>query len=220
MCGRYTLVAPGESIAAEFGLGAWPAERGPRYNIAPTQEVAAVVHEADEDRLVFLRWGLVPSWSKDETIGARLINARGETVHEKPAFRSAFRDRRCLVLADGFYEWQRTPQGKVPMRIRRRDDRPFAFAGLWERRRREDREELLTCTIITTAASAEVRPVHDRMPVIVEPAARAVWLDGATPADVLRDMLAARPTPELEAYAVSTLVNSPRNDEPACIAPV
>ena len=168
MCGRYTLTVPVEILAEEFGVTGPLPEVPPSYNIAPTQEVAAVLTDDGERRLEMLRWGLIPSWADDPGIGSRMINARSETVPEKPSFRRAFRERRCLILADGFYEWKRTNDGKQPYYIRMEDGRPFAFAGLWESWR-GGREEIRSCTILTTEASDRVSNIHHRMPVILAP---------------------------------------------------
>jgi putative SOS response-associated peptidase YedK len=220
MCGRFTLESAGVEIRDEFDLATWPADRGPRYNIAPTQEVAAIVHADGDRQLVWPRWGLVPAWADDPRIGNRMINARAETVAEKPAFRGAFRSRRCLVLADSFYEWQARPDGKQPWRVRYRQGRPFAMAGLWERRVRAGEAPLLSCTILTTTANDLMRPIHDRMPVILPPEIRERWLDDDASPDMLRALLRPCDPDDLDAYPVSTLVNSPRNDLPECCAPL
>lgn len=204
----------------EFGIAEGSLDWAPRYNIAPTQDVAVVVAGERGPRIGTLRWGLVPYWAHDPAIGNRLINARAESVADKPAFRDAFRSRRCLVLADGFYEWQRTAPGKpkIPVFVRLPDGRPFAFAGLWERWRPPGGEPLYTCTIITTDAAPAVRPVHDRMPVILPPDRRRQWLDhDAKAADLLA--LLHPYAGALDAYPVSTLVNSPENDSPDCVSP-
>lgn len=206
-------------LCAEFGLPEWPPDRAPRYNIAPTQDVAAVVRADGVDRLDWLRWGLVPSWADDVKIGNRMINARAETAAVKPAFRSAFRHRRCLILADSFYEWRPGPNGKVPMRVRYRQGAPFAMAGLWELRERAGEPPLRSCTILTTQASPFMRTIHDRMPVILPPDARDRWLDSDAQPDDLAALLRPCDDADLDAYAVSTLVNSPRNDLPECTIP-
>ncbi len=221
MCGRYTLTTPGELIAELFGLDSDP-EVEARYNLAPTQEVAAV--RVDEPggprRFVRLRWGLVPHWAKDASIGNKMINARSESAAEKPAFRSSFKRRRCLVLADGFYEWKKVEGGaKQPWYFRLASGDPFALAGLWASWGQGD-EELETCTILTTEANELVRKVHPRMPVILEPAAYDLWLD---PAEGDRARLEAVLGPADPAamitYPVSTRVNSPANDDPSVIEP-
>lgn len=220
MCGRYTLTTPPDLVQQHFRLSEIPGDLKPRYNISPSQRVA-VVPSGAERRAEWFRWGLVPSWAKDPAIGNKLINARGETVAEKPSFRSAFRKRRCLVLADGFYEWKGEAPPKVPMRIRLKSKEPFAFAGLWETWRPPDGEPVRSCTIITTTPNPLMAEIHNRMPVILSDEAISIWLDeGATdPADLL-PLLAPFPADRMEAYAVAPLVNSPANDRPECVEPV
>lgn len=221
MCGRFTLTASGDDLAALFEIEAVP-NLEPRYNIAPTQPVAVVRLDPEGRRRVFtlMRWGLIPSWAKDIGIGNRLINARAETLTEKPAFRTAFRRRRCLIPADGFYEWQKQTAGrKQPYFIGLPNRRPFAFAGLWEHWEGADGSVLDSCTIITTEANERVRALHDRMPVILDRGDFGDWLDPATPLDRLLHLL--RPYPfEMLIYPVSTLVNAPENDRPECIVPL
>ncbi len=220
MCGRYSLAVPADVVAELFGLLEVP-DLSPRWNVAPTQD-ALVVRTTDAGRAgALLRWGLVPAWAKDASIGNRMINARSETVAEKPSFRSALRRRRCLVPADGFYEWRKTADGKVPTRIRRRDGRPFAFAGLWERWTRGEGAPLETFTILTTLPNHLLRPIHDRMPVILAEDDWDAWLaPGERPAEALLPLLGPCPDGDLEAFAVSPRVNSPRHDDPACAEPV
>src|SRR5215217_3961884 len=167
MCGRYTLTTPVEILAEEFGLSGPLPEIPPSYNVAPTEQVAAVIAGDGGRRLEMLKWGLIPAWADDPEIGSRMINARSETAHEKPSFRRAFGERRCLIPADGFYEWQRTNGTKQPYYIHMEDGRPFAFAGLWESWSKGGEGEIRTCTIHTTEANALVGEVHDRMPVIL-----------------------------------------------------
>jgi len=223
MCGRFTLRASASVVAEQFGLFDFEPPR-PRYNIAPTQPVAVVRHspkslEAPRE-LVMLRWGLTPSWATDPKIGNRLINARSETVADKPAFRAAFRRRRCLVAADGFYEWRRAGATKQPYFIHRADDRPFAFAGLWERWEGPDHTVLETCALITTEANELMAPIHDRMPVILSPDDYALWLDPAIEDPKrLQPLLRPCPSEALVAYPVGAHVNNPRNDDARCIAP-
>jgi putative SOS response-associated peptidase YedK len=220
MCGRFTLAKPAGVIAEAFAVEV-TGELPPRYNIAPTQAIAVVrAGERGGRTLAMLRWGLVPSWAKDEAIGGRLINARGETVAEKPAFRAALAARRCLILADGFYEWQHLGARKQPYHFRLRSARPFAFAGLWERWGAET-TALETCTIITTAANEIVAPVHERMPVILPAEAHVQWLaPGRIDPARIKSMLVPHPTGELIAVLVSSLVNNPTNDDSRCIAAV
>jgi putative SOS response-associated peptidase YedK len=219
MCGRYTLATPKERLAEEFGFENSSVELPPSYNIAPTQGVTAVLEEGGQRRLEVLRWGLIPPWADDPQIGSRMINARSETASEKPSFRRAFRERRCLIPADGFYEWRRTNGAKQPYYIHMQDGRPFAFAGLWESWSKGGEGEVRTCTILTTGANAIVGEIHERMPVIVAPDAYEVWLDSASEKDELRGLLAPFSEEEMEAYPVSRFVNSPSNNDPRCVEP-
>jgi putative SOS response-associated peptidase YedK len=219
MCGRYTMTTPAERLAEEFGFKDSSAELPQSYNVAPTQGVAAVLEEGGGRHLEVLRWGLIPPWADDPQIGSRMINARSETAPDKPSFRRAFRERRCLIPADGFYEWQRTNGAKQPFYIHMEDGRPFAFAGLWESWGRGGEGEIRTCTILTTAANAVVGEIHERMPVIVAPDAYDVWLDPSSERDELTGLLAPYPEDEMEAYPVSRFVNSPSNNDPRCVEP-
>ena len=216
MCGRFTQASDSEIIVRVFDLPEKPT-LAPRYNIAPTQDVAAV-RAADGGReLVNLHWGLIPSWAKERAMGARMINARAETLAEKPAFRSAFRARRCLIVADGFYEWQKLGTRKQPHFIGFKDRRPFAFAGLWERWQGEGSEPVESCTIVTTEANELLAPIHDRMPVILDPGDFALWIDpGTKDSDRLAGLLRPYPPEALQAYPVGFFVNNPANDTPAC----
>jgi putative SOS response-associated peptidase YedK len=217
MCGRFAFYSAAEAAAALFGADA-PLPVEARYNIAPSQFIACLREpEPGRTELVMLRWGLVPFWAKDPSIGNRLINARAESLARKPAFREAFGRRHCLVLADGFYEWRREPRGKTPFFISQANGEPFAFAGLWEKwRNRATGEVLQTATIVTTAAAGAVADLHDRMPVIVGPALGRNWLDG-TPG-VLEEIAAHRPS--LRAWPVDSRVNSARNEGADLIEPV
>ena len=209
MCGRFAFYSPSEATAALFGAsGSLPVEA--RYNIAPTQYVAAVRNDEDGGReLVMLRWGLVPFWAKDPAIGNRMINARAETVAEKPAFRAAFRQRRCLVLADGFYEWHREGSTKTPYYISAADGEPFAFAALWENWSSKDSDDSIqSTTLITTAADDFMSSMHHRMPVVLRPASADRWLGGD---DELVDY-AAELGPEMRAWPVDRRVNNARNE--------
>ncbi|CAG0960172.1 SOS response-associated protein YedK [Burkholderiales bacterium] len=221
MCGRYELHAHPAAIALAFGL-AEPPGLAPRYNIAPMQQVPIVRVNAHGVReLVHVRWGLVPRWAKDPSIGARMINARGETVRDKPAFRTAYRRHRCLVPADGFYEWATRGDDKgarQPVHIGMKDGATFAFAGLAERWLGPDGEPLDTCAIVTTDANALLTPVHDRMPVIVAPRDYARWLDPAV-ADP-SELIAPCPDDAIRVAPVSTRVNSVRHDDPSLIEPL
>jgi putative SOS response-associated peptidase YedK len=219
MCGRFTLAVPAAEIADLFEVDARLNLR-PRYNIAPTQQAPVVRAKKDEGReLALLRWGLIPAWAKDPAIGNQMINARAESVAEKPAFRAAFKARRCLVPADGFYEWQKAGKGKQPFYIRRKDKQPFAFAGLYERwQNRAEGEILDTFTIITTEPNGLMAPIHNRMPVIIPEDDYDRWLDPEETGDP--DLLVPYPEEELTAYPISTWVNSPAHDDARCIEPV
>lgn len=219
MCGRFTQTSSAESIAESFNVANVPTQQ-PRYNIAPTQPVATILRPSQERARAFemLRWGLIPSWAKDRKIGARLINARAETAAEKPAFRSAFRHRRCLVLADGFYEWQQKDGKKQPFYVQMQNEHPFAFAGLWERWQDPDGETIETCTLLTTEANKMMSPVHNRMPVILEPKNYDLWLDPqVTQKELLQPLLTPYDSEAMITYPVSTKVNNPRNDSSECV---
>ncbi|MEJ7843416.1 MAG: SOS response-associated peptidase [Rubrobacter sp.] len=216
MCGRYTLTSPIDRLIGEFGLAGADGDLHPNFNVAPTQEVAAVVAGNGGRRLEMLRWGLVPSWADDPGIGARMINARSETAPEKPSFRGAFRRRRCLIPADGFYEWKREVGGKQPFYIHMGDGRPFAFAGLWES---WNDGEIRSCTILTTSANDLVGPVHERMPVILPAGDRDAWLDPEAEREELASLLRPYPGDDLETFPVSRFVNSPRNNDERCVQP-
>jgi putative SOS response-associated peptidase YedK len=219
MCGRFTLRASSKDITDFFGidLPAGP-DPVPRYNIAPTQSVLIVQEGAGGRAAAWARWGLIPSWATDQKIGNRLANARGDTIASKPSFRSAYRKRRCLVPADGFYEWQAVGKKKQPYLFQLRTGGLFALAGLWENWRR-DEVEVLTFTLITTDANDVVRPVHDRMPVILQPNEYNRWLH-ADGAGAVADLLAPFPAEQMTATAVSTTVNNARFDGPACVVPL
>jgi len=222
MCGRFTLFEADKILSKEFGVSGFT-PLSPHYNIAPSQPVAAVrVSPAGTGReLALLRWGLIPSWSKDPAIGNRLINARAETAREKPSFRNAFRRHRCLIPTNGFYEWQRKERGKQPYFVRMRDMRPFAFAGLWDRWESPDKDVIETCTILTTTANAVLAPIHDRMPVILPPAEYTRWLDPALlNTDSLAPLFAPFSPEDMLAFPVSSRVNVPTVDDEKCIAPL
>ena len=222
MCGRYTLSTPVEKLAGEFDISEPLPDLPPSYNVAPSQEVAAIVAGGrGERRLELLRWGLIPAWADDPGIGSRMINARSETAAEKPSFRKAFKERRCLIPADGFYEWQKTNGGKQPYHLKMRDGRLFAFAGLWESWKGDEEGEIRSCTILTTDANDLVGEVHHRMPVILPPKTYDLWLDPAVrEAEQLLSVLLSYPTEDMEAYPVSRRVNNPSNDEPGCVESV
>ena len=223
MCGRYTLTDPGSLIDelaadADHPFHDHGIELAPRYNVAPTQNVATVRQADDGSRhLGLLRWGLVPFWAKDPAIGNRMINARSETAAEKPSFKNPLKRRRCLVLADGFYEWRKVADGKQPYHIHLADRRPFAFAGLWERWDKGD-APLETCTILTTSPADSIAHLHDRMPVILPRDGIDLWLDTSVrDPEVLEVLLEPYDTDALAYDAVSRRVNSPRNDDPGCL---
>lgn len=222
MCGRFTLLIPGEELAENFGLTSAPT-LAPRYNIAPTQPVATVRLNTDTGvrELTHMHWGLIPFWAKDPSIGSRMINARSETAAEKPAFRAAFKYRRCIIPASGFYEWQKQNGSKQPFYIHHRDGEPLGLAGLWEHWQSADGSEIESCTILTTSPNALMATLHNRMPVILEPADYDVWLrsDGQHE-DELHHLLRPADDDMLGAHPVSTFVNRPQNDAPECVAPL
>jgi putative SOS response-associated peptidase YedK len=226
MCGRYTLATPSPAdVRARFPVGE-SVEIRRRYNVAPGDDVLAVTTDREgAPRGELLRWGLVPSWAKSEggrdpNLGLKMINARVETVAERPAFRRAFERYRCLILADGFYEWQRIPNApKQPFHIMRSDSAPFAFAGLWSIFHRDDGTKLRSCTILTTAPNSAVAPLHDRMPVILEPEAEELWLDPASKPEQLTSLLGGLTTKATALRPVGAAVNDARYDGPACLEP-
>ena len=220
MCARFTLTADSESIQHAFDLDSADAWLAPRYNIAPTQQVA-VITDRQPKSLSMLQWGLVPAWAKDPKIGSRMINARSETAREKPSFRSAFRRRRCLIPADGYYEWMRQGKRKTPMYIQHAQRDIFAFAGLWESWQDPQGDWLNTCAILTTEANARIRHIHQRMTVILEPADYVLWL---APRELQpgewQPLMTGPRAEQLKYHAVSTQVNYVRNDHAGLIAPV
>jgi len=219
MCGRYTLKTPANVLVERFDLDDCPSSITPSYNIAPTQEIAAVVEEDEKRKLEMLRWGLIPSWAKDPSIGNKMINARAETVSEKPSFRKAFNVRRCLILADGFYEWQKTDDSKQPYHIKMEDDSTFAFAGLWETWGMNG-EKIRSCAIITTDANQLMHEVHHRMTVILHPEDYGIWLDpNFDEKEPLMSLLKPYPADAMEAYPVSKRVNKPSNNVPSVLEP-
>ncbi|MGB7416036.1 MAG: SOS response-associated peptidase [Thermosynechococcaceae cyanobacterium] len=213
MCGRFTLTKP-EAIASTFGV-AVDRVAPPRYNIAPTQPLGVIVNQSGQ-QFRLMSWGLIPSWTKDPNANNRMINARLETAHEKPSFRTAFRHRRCLIPADGFYEWKRIDNQKQPFYIQQQHHSLFAFAGLWE-----SWQEIETCTILTTAANEDMQPIHHRMPVIISPDFYEQWLDPwAQQNQQVHDLLNAMPQPNLEVFPVSTQINNAAFDGPECLRPL
>lgn len=220
MCGRYSLFADFRKIEDRFGEATFEIdEYEPNYNIAPSQQVLAVINDGSKNRLGHLKWGLVPPWAKDAKIGFKMINARAETVHEKPSFREALKKKRCLIVADSFYEWKRNDERKVPMRIKMKNDELFAMAGLWETWKDPKGELVHTCTILTTEPNGLMSSIHDRMPVILKPEDEATWLDSSIQ-DVEKLKHLLHPFKEeslMDTYEVSDQVNSPKNNSPELI---
>ncbi len=222
MCGRFTLTVDPAELQDAFTDFTFPVQFSPRFNIAPTQPILAIPNDA-KNTADFFVWGLIPSWAKDPSIGQRLINARAETLGEKPSFRGGFKYKRCLILADGFYEWQAQvgAKTKLPHFIHLKDRQPFAFAGLWDEWHAPDGGSLRSATIITTEPNELMMKLHNRMPVILDPANYSEWLDPAprTP-DSLAALLKPFPADRMAAHPVSTMVNAPANDRPELVVPV
>ncbi|EMT54213.1 hypothetical protein I532_01365 [Brevibacillus borstelensis AK1] len=219
MCGRFTIITDPVKMMERFILDEMAFNLEPRYNVAPGHMIPAIIEDRGKRRIGQLKWGLVPSWAQDEKIGYKMINARAETLTEKPAFRNLFARKRCLIPADGFYEWKITDRGKQPMRITMRNGELFAFAGLFDTWTRPDGQKVHTCTIITTQPNEVVKDIHDRMPVILRgPEEEAIWLDRDNfDADLLQSLLVSYDADQMRAYPVSAMVGSPRNDSPECI---
>ena len=222
MCGRFVGFRSLDELKGFFPIDKAACEAISNYNVAPSQEILAIAKYEGENWLVKFHWGLVPFWAKDISIGNRMINARSESIAEKPSFRNAFKKRRCLIPADGFYEWKGEKGKKQPMFITLPDHEPFAFAGLWETWKKDDQElNYKSCTIITTQASESIRDIHHRMPVILKPPAYESWLDPGNQNVVeLGEMLKNEIVTELASYPVSKQVNSTRNNDPNCIEPI
>jgi putative SOS response-associated peptidase YedK len=221
MCGRFTLTVDIQTVAQAFRATV-PAslQTTPRYNVAPTQDVVAVINDGSR-HLEMLRWGLIPAWAKEESVGSRMINARAETLAEKSSFKRLLHNRRCVIVADGFYEWAKEPgtKSKTPMYITLKDHEPFAFAGLWDSWRTASGQQLRTCTVITTEPNALMASIHNRMPALLLPDALTTWLDpGTQDEQVLRHLLNPYPTELMVARPVSRLVNDPRHDSAELIA--
>ena len=221
MCGRFTSLLSPELLENTFGVQA-PPDISPRYNIAPTQQVWIIREAATGGRfLSSVRWGLVPHWAKDLSIGSRMINARCETVHEKPAFRQAIRSRRCIVPASGLFEWATTPTGKIPHYVTMRDGSPLAFAGIWDSWKTPEGETLETCAILTTAANSLMAPIHDRIPVILHPTEFDHWLDRSlNNPEKLQRLYQPYPAELLQEWEVSTVVNNASHETPETFTPV
>jgi putative SOS response-associated peptidase YedK len=221
MCGRFTLTVNPADLQDTFANYTFPPMFAPRFNIAPSQPILAVPND-DKFTADFFIWGLIPTWAKDPSIGNRLINARAETLAEKPSFRGSYKYKRCVVLADGYYEWKATEgkKSKTPYYIHMQDRQPFAIAGLWDTWDSPDGSSLKTCTLITTTPNELMEPIHDRMPAILHPRDYAKWLDPApqTP-ESLQPLLKPFPAAAMAAYAVSTKVNKPANDAPELVVP-
>ncbi|TYP72647.1 SOS response-associated peptidase [Paenibacillus methanolicus] len=221
MCGRFTITVTLEELMLRYWIGETTVPfHAPKYNVAPGQQVLAIIHDGKQNRLGELKWGLIPSWSNDPKIGNKMLNARSETVQEKPAFKQLIGRKRCIVPADGFYEWQKTDTGKQPMRIVLRDRKLFSMAGLYDIWVSPDGTRVSTCTILTTAPNELMAPIHDRMPVILKAEDEELWLDrGMQDADKLRRLYVPFTADDLEAYPVSTAVGSVKVDELSCIEP-
>ena len=220
MCGRFVFISKVNDILDEFEIDEIKGEFKPSYNIAPSQDVAGIV-KTDKKLLVRLRWGLIPFWAKDPSIGNRMINARAETLSVKRSFSHAFKKHRCLVVADGFYEWRKEGNVKFPMYFHLRSGNPLGFAGLYDIWKAEDGRKLTSCTIITTEPNRLIRPIHNRMPVIIEKKNRALWLDSniQSPADLM-PLLVPYNADKMEGYDVSRQMNSPKFNSPLCIKPI
>jgi len=217
MCGRFGYSLTREEVEERFGLKKVPAGLAPKYNVPPGTDVPAVLNTS-ADELKFIRWGLIPHWAKEEKTKFNLINAKAETVTEKPMFKGLVHSKRCLILADCFYEWKKVGVKKVPYRILMKDEHPFAFAGLWDSWQHEGKE-LQTCLIITTTPNALINSIHDRMPAILAPDKERAWLDEVRPEDV-GEFLRPYDAKRMKAYEISTRINSPANDSPSVIQPV
>jgi putative SOS response-associated peptidase YedK len=219
MCGRFVGYRDLEALKAHFPIDRVEVDPSPNYNVAPTQNIPAIIRQNDENVLRTFRWGLVPFWAKDPSIGNRLINARSETVDSKPSFRSAFKKRRCLIPADGFYEWKGAKGNKQPVYITLPDGEPFGFAGLWEvwNDKGKSEEPLYTCTIITTAASPSLKDVHHRMPVVLKPESFTVWIDESTSEVALKEILSTQTHKDFTFRTVSKAVNSAQNNSAGLI---
>jgi putative SOS response-associated peptidase YedK len=221
MCGRFALKTPPRSIQQHFDIPE-TIDLSPRYNIAPSQDIVVIRHLSGEDyrQLDMLRWGLIPGWAKDMKISYRMINARAETLAQKPSFRAAFKKRRCLIAADGFYEWRHLGKTKQPYFVHMKNGAVFGFAGLWESWTSPGGSIVESCTIITTSANDLVRKIHDRMPVILHPQKYAAWLIQESWENSLQPLLVPYPASEMESYRVSSEVNNPKNNIPACLQPL
>ena len=220
MCGRFVFYSDPQFMRERYGFDEGRIEFRPRYNIAPSQQVVTVTNDGAR-RTELMRWGLVPFWAKDLKIGYRMINAVGETLAAEPAFRAAFKKRRCLILADGFFEWRKDGKSKIPTYIFLKSRESFAFAGLWETWKSPEGETVKSCTIVTTRPNEFMEPIHNRMPVILSSETEALWIDPLSEdPDILQPLLQPSPAEQLESYEVSSFVNSARNEGPECIEPL
>lgn len=220
MCGRAVIISPIEVIAEEFGIDNPRMTVKPSYNISPSQNMLAVIKQ-ESRKLMTCKWGFIPSWAKDPAIGHKMINARAETIATKPAFRSSYKKHRCLIVADGFYEWKKTEHGKVPYFIHLKSGKPFGFAGIYSRWTSDKGESIDTCSIITTSANELIETVHDRMPVIISKESMESWLDtDMTDEGILSSMLKPYPSEEMELYQISKMVNDPKHNSPDLLEPV
>ncbi|GIO09690.1 putative SOS response-associated peptidase YoqW [Brevibacillus reuszeri] len=218
MCGRFTIVFDAETLLNRFDIEDIPFDWREIYNVAPGQKIPAIIEDRGERRIGQLKWGLVPFWSKDEKVGYKMINAKSETLREKPAFKNLFARKRCIIPADGFYEWKKVGKEKQPMRIMMTTGEPFAFAGLYDTWTSPEGEKLHTCTIITTKPNDVVQDIHDRMPVILKKQDEQLWLDREKfDADLLQSLLVPYDHDQMRAYPVPAMVGSPKNDLPECI---
>ncbi len=221
MCGRFTLTIDPYDLRERLDLGDIPQDMQPRYNISPG-ELVPVVNDGITRNVHYMSWGLVPHWSKDRTIGYKMINARSETLSEKPAFRASFANKRCLILADGFYEWKkpvRSMNQSIPYYVRLVANQPFAFAGIWDRWKTQEGADFLSCSIITCRANNYLQPIHERMPLILEKSQMELWINHDAPMNELNRLMSPLDDAKLIAYPVSTIVNRPGNNSPDCIVP-
>ncbi|SEN78098.1 Putative SOS response-associated peptidase YedK [Mesobacillus persicus] len=215
MCGRFTLTASFEELIDRFNIESFLPEEDylPNYNVAPSQSVLAVINNGSINKMGYLRWGLIPPWAKDMKIGYKMINARAESLSEKPSFRNAYHNKRCLIIADSFYEWKRQDdQTKIPMRIKLKTNEVFSMAGLWEKWESPEGKSIFSCTVITTEANELVKDIHNRMPVILRPEEEKIWLNPDTKYNELNPLLKPFNLELMEAYEVSAMVNSPKNN--------
>lgn len=219
MCGRFAVTVAPAMIASHYGLTE-SVEFPPNYNVTPSQQIPVVRSMDGKRTLALMHWGLIPHWAKDERIGYKMINARAETVFEKPAFRAAAKSRRCLIPASGFFEWEKSGKHKQPFYVTVRGQNVFSFAGLWEVWHKSAEEVVVSCSILTTDANALMEPIHNRMPVIIAPADYETWILPKADLDELNSLMQPFPAGQMEAYPVSQAVNNPRNNGPECIVPL